>query len=272
MLATTQKAMATSQEINIMDLISLLKEIGKKITEQHIKHYEAHQKSLNAEIETRKEWVSTYEAKRRELATKHNVGFYDVIPFIPESERLEADAHEKFIPTLESKSSYIFQFTLPKYKRLSFQSTMHEFQGMFQKDIIDFKNIDIELQKLKSTNLQAFFIPFVQLPESNSKNKILHNICVNLGKIMTLYFTTWGSASKEAEIKSWLDSFLKAYSDYGINEGIKEFLASDKASADYSFKLQSLIPFIQKHHKDGLTLIANINWLLETSAETKRLS
>jgi hypothetical protein len=254
-----------------MDFINLLKEIGKKITEQHINHYEEHKKSLNAEIETRKQWLNTYETKRRELAAKHNVGFYDVIPFIPENKRWEADAHAKFIPNLESKSSYMAQCTLPKYKRLSFQNTMHEFQGIFQKDIIDFKNIDIELQKLKSTNLQAFFIPFVLLPESNSKNKILHNIGVDLLKIMTLYFTTWGADSKEKEVQNWLKSFLQAYSYYGINEGIKEFLKSDKASADY-FKLQSLIPFIEKHHKEGLVLIANINWLLETSAETKRIN
>jgi hypothetical protein len=271
MLATTQKAMATSQEINIMDLINLLKEIGKKITEQHTKHYEERKEFLNAEIKKRQEWLENYEEKRRQIAGKNNISYYEAVRYISKGENEECDTHSKFIPSLESERNRILQFTLPKYKRLSFQSTMHEFQGIFQKDIIDFKNIDIELQKLKSTNLQAFFIPFVLLPESNSKNKILHNIGVDLLKIMTLYFTTWGADSKEKEVQNWLESFLQAYSYYGINEGIKEFLKSDKASADY-FKLQSLIPFIEKHHKEGLVLIANINWLLETSAETKRIN
>lgn len=268
----TQEKMISKQDVIISQGIELIKEVGKKITEQHTKHYEERKEFLNAEIEKRQEWIKNYEAKRRQIMQEKNINWFDVIQFIPESERLEANTHEKFIPSLESERNTILQFTLPKYKRLSFQSTMHEFQGLFQKDIIDLKKIETEMNSIQANSLKFYFAPYVSLKDGKDKQESCAATFLELTKIMTLYFTTWGAESKTKEVKNWFESFLQAYSYFGINEGIKEFLKSDKASADYSFKLQSLIPFIEKHHKEGLVLIANINWLLETSAETKRIN
>jgi hypothetical protein len=264
--------MMSTQDVVISQGIELIKEIGKKITEQYIKHYEERKEFLNAEIQRRQEWIKNYEEKRRQIMQEKTLNWFDVIPFIPEGERLEASTHEKFIPSLESERNTIFQFTLPKYKKVSFESTMHEFQGLFQKDIVNFKSIENEVGSVQASSVKSYFTPYMLFQDGENKEKIFRCILLELTKIMTLYFTTWGADSKAKEVQNWLESFLQAYSYYGINEGIKEFLKSDKASADYSFKLQSLIPFIEKRHKEGLALIANINWLLETSAETKRIN
>lgn len=237
-----------------------LKEIGKKITEQHTKHYEERKEFLNVEIEKRQKWIENYEEKRREVMQEKNLSWFDVIPFIPESERLEAETHKKFIPSLESERNTIFQSTLPKYKRLSFENTMHEFQGLFSKDIIDLKKTKELLRGLP--DCQRLLKQYT--PE-------LHSYFISvLDKITVRYYTHYNEIDQLKMKENWIDGVFNEYSFYAVYNGVQEFLNLE--TKPKFFRIADIEFNVKKHHKDGLTLIANINWLLETSAETKRLA
>jgi hypothetical protein len=237
-----------------------LKEIGKKITEQHTKHYEERKEFLNAEIEKRQEWIKNYEEKRRQIAGKNNISYYEAVRYISKGENEEYDTHSKFIPSLESERNTILQFTLPKYKRLSFQSTMHEFQGLFSKDIIDLKKTKELLRGLPDCKklLKQY------TPE-------LHSYFISvLGKITIRYYTHYNEIDQLKMKENWIDGVFNEYSFYAVYKGVQEFLNLE--TKPKFFTIADIEFNVKKHHKEGLVLIANINWLLETSAETKRIN
>lgn len=147
-----------------------------------------------------------------------------------------------------------------KLKRTNFNNELLPFEGILSREAL--LRIVKKKPNIQTQNFQAISKGLKSEEISIYITHFIRNLIVN-----TKYYKSQSEDNVAMEVNAKQGTLIK-YSLYAITSGFEEMQTTFKSYPS----LAEMVEILNKYEKEALTLTSNINWLLETSAETKRIN